>query len=67
MQAGSRSMKKSEGGHEMQKRKIGEALCPIRDKAVIAKKFGVTYAGDHLEINSSSEIICKSVDDIMPI
>lgn len=41
---------------------VGEAVKPIRDKVIIATKFGVKHMGDHLEMDSSPETIRKSVD-----
>lgn len=41
---------------------VGTALRGIRDRVVIATKFGVKHAGDHLEMDSSPETIRKSVD-----
>lgn len=41
---------------------VGTALRGIRDRVVIATKFGVKHAGDHLEMDSSPETIFKSVD-----
>ncbi len=41
---------------------VGEALKPVRDKVVIATKFGVTHGKDHLEMDSRPETIRKSVD-----
>lgn len=41
---------------------VGEALRPIRDKVVIATKFGVKHAGDHLETDSRPETIRAAVD-----
>ena len=41
---------------------VGEALRPVREKVIIATKFGVQHAGDHLNLDSSPEKIRKSVD-----
>lgn len=41
---------------------VGEALHDIRDQVVIASKFGVVHAGDHLVMNSTPEVIRKSVE-----
>ena len=41
---------------------VGEALRDIRDKVVIATKFGVTHGGDHLILDSSPERIRSSVE-----
>ena len=41
---------------------VGEALRPVRDKVVIATKFGVQHEGDHLLMDSSPETIRRSVD-----
>lgn len=41
---------------------VGKALSPIRDKVVIASKFGVRHMGDHLEMDSSPETIRRSIE-----
>lgn len=41
---------------------VGEALRPVRDRVILATKFGVTHAGDHLEMDSCPETIRKSVE-----
>ena len=42
---------------------VGEALRPVRDKVVIATKFGVKHNADHsLRLDSSPAIIRKSVE-----
>lgn len=41
---------------------IGKALKSVRDKVVIATKFGVTHGGDHLILDSGPETIRKSVE-----
>lgn len=41
---------------------VGEALKDVRDKVVIASKFGVTHKGDHLEFDSSPETIRRSIE-----
>ena len=41
---------------------VGEALKDVRDKVVIASKFGVTHKGDHLEFDSSPDTIRKSIE-----
>ena len=41
---------------------VGEALKDVRDKVVIATKFGVIHKGDHLEFDSSPETIRRSVE-----
>ncbi len=41
---------------------VGEALKDVRDKVIIATKFGVEHKGDHLELDSSPERIRKSIE-----
>lgn len=41
---------------------VGEALKDVRDKVVIATKFGVMHKGDHLEFDSSPETIRRSIE-----
>ena len=41
---------------------VGEALKDVRDKVVIATKFGVVHKGDHLEFDSSPETIRRSIE-----
>ena len=41
---------------------VGEALKDVRDKVIIATKFGVTHKGDHLEFDSSPDTIKKSIE-----
>ena len=41
---------------------VGEALKDVRDKVVIASKFGVVHKGDHLEFDSSPETIRRSIE-----
>ena len=41
---------------------VGEALRPVRDRVILATKFGVTHAGDHLEMDSRPAAIRKSVE-----
>lgn len=41
---------------------VGEALKDVRDKVIIATKFGVIHKGDHLEFDSSPETIRRSVE-----
>lgn len=41
---------------------VGEALKDVRDKVVIATKFGVVNKGDHLEFDSSPETIRRSIE-----
>lgn len=41
---------------------VGKALKPIRDKVVLASKFGVTHGGDRLILDSRPETIRKSVE-----
>ena len=41
---------------------VGEALKPVRDKVVIATKFGVTHGGDSLIMDSNPKTIRKSVE-----
>lgn len=41
---------------------VGEALKPVRDKVVIATKFGVAHGGDSLIMDSSPKTIKKSVE-----
>lgn len=41
---------------------VGEALRNVRDKVVIATKFGVRHGGDHLMMDSRRETIRKSVE-----
>lgn len=41
---------------------VGEALKDVRDKVIIATKFGVIHKGDHLEFDSSPETIRKSIE-----
>ena len=41
---------------------VGEALRPVRDRVILATKFGVTHAGDHLEMDSRLAAIRKSVE-----
>ena len=41
---------------------VGEALRPVRDQVILASKFGVTHAGDHLVMDSRPETIRKSVE-----
>ena len=41
---------------------VGEALKSVRDKVVIATKFGVQHRGDRLIMDSRSETIRKSVE-----
>lgn len=41
---------------------VGEALKDVRDKVIIATKFGVMHKGDHLEFDSSPETIRKSIE-----
>ena len=41
---------------------VGEALKPVRDKVVIATKFGVTHGGDSLMMDSDPATIRKSVE-----
>lgn len=41
---------------------VAEALKDVRDKVVIATKFGVMHKGDHLEFDSSPETIRRSIE-----
>lgn len=41
---------------------VGIALKDVRDKIIIATKFGVEHKGDHLELDSSPERIRKSIE-----
>lgn len=41
---------------------VGGALRNVRDKVVIATKFGVRHGGDHLIMDSSRETVRKSVE-----
>ncbi len=41
---------------------VGKALKPIRDKVVLASKFGVTHGGDRLILDSRPDTIRKSVE-----
>ncbi len=41
---------------------VGKALKPIRDKVVLASKFGVTHGGDRLILDSHPDTIRKSVE-----
>ena len=41
---------------------VGEALKDVRDKVIIATKFGVIHKGDYLEFDSSPETIRRSVE-----
>lgn len=41
---------------------VGEALKDVRDKVIIATKFGVNHQGDHLELDSSPERIRASIE-----
>ncbi len=41
---------------------VGDALRLVRDKVVIATKFGVKHGGDHLILDSSPETIRRSVE-----
>ena len=41
---------------------VGEALQDVRDKVIIATKFGVVHKGDHLEFDSSPETIRRSIE-----
>ncbi len=41
---------------------VGEALKDVRDKVIIATKFGVMHKGDHLEFDSSPETIRRSIE-----
>ena len=41
---------------------MGTALKDIRDKVIIATKFGVQHKGDHLELDSSPQAIRKSLE-----
>lgn len=41
---------------------VGEALKDVRDKVIIATKFGVDHQGDHLELDSSPERIRASIE-----
>ena len=41
---------------------VGEALKPVRERVIIATKFGVQHAGDHLNLDSSPEKIIRSID-----
>ena len=41
---------------------VGAALRPYRDRIVLATKCGVKHMGDHLEFDSRSETIRRSVD-----
>ncbi len=41
---------------------VGEALKPVRDKVVIATKFGVTHGGDSLIMDSNPKTIRKSIE-----
>ncbi|MCD7950475.1 MAG: aldo/keto reductase [Erysipelotrichaceae bacterium] len=41
---------------------VGIALKDVRDKVIIATKFGVEHKGDHLELDSSPERIRKSIE-----
>lgn len=41
---------------------VGTALKDIRDKVIIATKFGVQHKGDHLELDSSPQAIRKSLE-----
>lgn len=42
---------------------VGEALRTIRDKIVLATKYGVQHGGDHLILDSRPSTIRKSVDE----
>lgn len=42
---------------------VGDALRPVRDKVVIATKFGVQHGGDHLILDSRPETIRRSVEE----
>lgn len=41
---------------------VGEALKDVRDKVVIATKFGVEHKGDHLKFDSSPKAIKKALE-----
>ena len=41
---------------------VGEALQDVRDKVIIATKFGVVHKRDHLEFDSSPETIRRSIE-----
>ena len=41
---------------------VGEALKPVRDKVVVATKFGVTHGGENLIMDSNPKTIRKSVE-----
>lgn len=41
---------------------VGEAFKDVRDKVIIATKFGVDHQGDHLELDSSPERIRASLE-----
>ena len=41
---------------------VGEALKDVRNKVVIATKFGVEHKGDHLELDSCPETIRRSIE-----
>ncbi len=41
---------------------VGEALKDVRDKVIIATKFGVEHQGDHLELDSTPKRIRKSIE-----
>lgn len=41
---------------------VGTALKDVREKVIIATKFGVTHKGDHLELDSSPQKIRESIE-----
>lgn len=41
---------------------VGEALADVREKVVIATKFGVQHKGDHLELDSSPKAIRSAIE-----
>jgi len=52
----------ADGSESNNEELVGKALKDIRDKVVIASKFGVKHMGDHLEMDSRPETIRKSVE-----
>jgi len=53
----------SDGSISYNEELVGEALRPIRDKIVLATKYGVQHGGDHLILDSRPSTIRKSVDE----
>ena len=53
----------SDGSISYNEELVGEALRTIRDKIVLATKYGVQHGGDHLILDSRPSTIRKSVDE----